>query len=91
MAVLKSFKIDKVTCFKIIAHFKKMGLLPGVSDIVIIWKGLALCMEVKTDTGKLSKKQILFEKRVLEVGGVYKIVRNIDDVKRALELWGIMA
>ncbi len=90
MAVLKSFHIDKVTCFKIIAHFKKMGLLPGVSDIIIIWHRMAYCMEVKTDTGKQSKDQILFERRVIEVGGKYIIVRSIEDVKKVLIRWGIV-
>ncbi len=90
IAVLKMHKIDKVTCYKIIAHFKKMGLLPGVSDLIIIHNGNAYCMEVKTDTGVQLVSQERFEERVLEVGGKYGIVRSIEDVTGQLKEWGIM-
>ena len=90
MAVLKSFHIDKITCIKIVNHFKKMGLLPGTSDIVIVHKGLAYCLEVKTDTGTQSKNQILFMRNILSAGGRYEIVHSVKDVQLVLEMWGIM-
>ena len=90
MSILIAFKVPKVTCFKIISHFKKMGLLPGTSDIVIVHKGLAYCLEVKTDTGTQSKNQILFMRNILSAGGKYEIVHSVKDVQLVLEMWGIM-
>ena len=90
MGVLKMFKIDKVTCFKIVNHFKKMGLLPGTSDIVIIWRGMAYCLEVKKPNGKQSADQKLFMRNVIAAGGKYEIVYSLDGCKSQLKEWGIL-
>ena len=90
MSVLMGFKVDKITCIKIVEHFKKMGLLPGTSDIVIIHKGLAYCLEVKKPGGKQSKNQKLFEKNILAADGKYEIVYSLDDCTNILCEWGIL-
>lgn len=90
MGVLTMFKVDKVTCFKIVNHFKKMGLLPGTGDIIIVWRGLAFCMEVKTATGKQSNDQKLFERNFIASGGKYEIARSLDQAKQQLIDWGIL-
>ena len=90
MTVLKMFKVPKITCIKIVAYFKKLGLLPGVSDLIIIWKGKAYCMEVKIKDGKMSLEQQLFKKNILVAGGKYEVVRGIEDVQRVLKMWGIL-
>lgn len=90
MSVLMGFKVDKITCIKIVEHFKKMGLLPGTSDIVIIHKGLAYCLEVKTDTGKQSKDQKLFERNVIAAGGKYEIVHSLYEAEKQVKEWGIL-
>ena len=76
--------------YGMINKYKSMGLLPGVSDLIIIWQGKAFCMEVKTATGKQSSDQILFESNIVKAGGKYEVVRGIDDTQRVLKLWGIM-
>jgi len=90
MSVLIAFKVPKVTCFKIVNHFKKMGLLPGTSDIIIIHKGMAYCLEVKKPGGKQSKDQILFMRNVIASGGRYEIVYSLDGAKKQLIKWGIL-
>lgn len=90
MSVLIGFKIDKITCIKIVEHFKKMGLLPGTSDIIIIHKGLAYCLEVKKPGGKQSPNQKLFEKNVLIAGGKYEIVYSLYDAEKQVKEWGIL-
>ena len=90
MMVLTIFKIPKQTRYQIVIFFKKMGLLPGVSDIIIIHKGKAYGLEVKTDTGTQSPDQILFEKRMIECGGKYEIARGVEDVVKVLKEWGIV-
>ena len=90
MSVLIAFKVPKVTCFKIVNHFKKMGLLPGTSDIIIIYRGMAYCLEVKKPGEKQSKDQILFMRNVIASGGRYEIVYSLDDAKKQLIKWGIL-
>ena len=90
MSVLKMFKVPDKSCYAIVAFFKKMGLLPGVSDIVIIWRGMAFCMEVKNERGKQSPDQVLFQSNIVKAGAKYEVVRGIEDVQRVLREWGIM-
>ena len=89
MMVLKMFKVPDKSCYAIVAFFKKMGLLPGTSDIVLVWHGMTYCMEVKTPTGTQSPAQKLFESNILKAGGKYEIVRGIYDVESCLREWGI--
>ena len=90
MSVLMGFKVDKITCIKIVEHFKKMGLLPGTSDIVIIHKGLAYCLEVKKPGGRQSADQKLFMRNVVNAGGKYEIVYSLYDAEKQIKEWGIL-
>lgn len=86
-----SFKVDKVTCYKIVAHFKKMGLLPGTNDLVIVHNGKYYGIEVKTDKGIQKPDQIRFEKNIIKAGGKYEIVRSVEDVVEVLREWEIIS
>lgn len=88
--VLTIFKVPKKICYQIVSFFKKMGLLPGVSDIVIIWKGKAYFMEVKTDSGTQSQDQVRFEHNVNKAGCEYTVVRSVGDVIGVLGEWGVL-
>lgn len=56
----------------------------GVSDILGIWHGKMLCIEVKSSTGKLSKEQTDFIEVINNLGGIAFVARSVDDVKQAL-------
>lgn len=90
MMVLTMFKVPKKICYQIVSFFKKMGLLPGVSDIILIHKGKAYFMEVKTDSGTQSQDQVRFEHNVNKAGCEYTVVRSVGDVIGCLSGWGIM-
>ena len=90
MSVLKMFKVPDKSCYAIVAFFKKMGLLPGVNDLVVIHRGMYYGLEVKTLTGKQSPDQVLFEKNILLAGAKYEVVRGIEDVQRVLRGWNIL-
>lgn len=74
-------------------QLKATGLLPGVSDLIVIhatyspeW-GLVrqiLFIEVKTDTGKQTPEQIEFEARIKALGYDYHVVRSLDEFKLIL-------
>ena len=62
-----------------------MGLRPGVSDLIaFLPNGKPLFIEVKDSKGKQSDKQKRFEKRITELGHIYKVVRSVDDVEAFL-------
>lgn len=54
--------------------------IKGVSDILGIYKGKFLAVEVKTPDGKLSEDQQLFLDKVDEEGGNALIVRSVDEL-----------
>ena len=63
------------------AHKLKItGLLPGVSDLIVIHFGVAYFIEVKKPkTGVQSQVQKEFQKRIESHGFKYYIVDNLED------------
>jgi hypothetical protein len=61
---------------------KATGLLAGASDLIVITpKGKLMFVELKTDTGKQSDKQIDFENRVKKLGFEYHLIRSVEEFK----------
>jgi hypothetical protein len=58
----------------------------GVSDIIWIYRGAAIFIEVKTPKGKLSESQKEFKTRIEEEGGYYFIVRNFEDIEEVVRV-----
>lgn len=58
----------------------------GVSDVVAVKDGVVLFLEVKTEKGRQSDAQKMFEKKLAEKGGRYFVVRSLDDVKGIISL-----
>lgn len=56
----------------------------GVSDLLGIYKGRPLAIEVKTKTGRVSPYQKEFLDRWRAAGGVGFVARSVDDVMKAL-------
>ncbi len=52
---------------------------PGQGDIKGIYKGRLVELEVKSAKGRQSKKQKAREAKITQAGGVYAVVRNLDD------------
>lgn len=65
---------------------KRMGLVPGVADFVIIQPSephaLVWFLELKTERGYQSESQKAFERRCKETGVEYVLARGLE---RALE------
>lgn len=73
-----------------INQFKKMGMTPGVSDLIIGHNGKMYCMELKSPKGKQSENQIIFEKNCHRAGVEYRIVRSLEECTAVLKEWGVM-
>ena len=61
------------------AIMKAMGMLSGASDLIFIHKGNVYFFEVKTDKGKQTDTQKEFEKRVIEQGFKYFVIRSANE------------
>lgn len=64
---------------------KAVGLISGVSDCLFIWRGRLYCFEFKTETGRQSAAQIEWEKKVVEHGISYGIVRSLGQFQKIIE------
>ena len=61
-------------------QFQTLGSKPGVSDILGIYKGRFLAIEVKKPGGKLSEHQVKFLDIVNSEGGIGFMATCIEDV-----------
>jgi hypothetical protein len=61
---------------------KSMGVVPGVSDLILIQQGKVLFIELKTNTGLQRPAQIKFQKMVELLGHQYHLIRSLDDFKK---------
>lgn len=71
------------------ARLKWTGVLAGVPDLMVLDRGSAYFLEVKTKTGRLSPDQIEVFDRLTALGIPCAIVRGIEDVRNAFRAWGI--
>ncbi len=66
------------------AKAKKMGMLPGMSDLCMLLEGQFYAFEVKAKGNKQQPNQEDAEYAVDTNGGYYFVVRSMDDVKEAM-------
>lgn len=70
-------------------HYKVhqgLGSTPGIPDIIGIWNGHLLAIEVKTAKGKLSPQQEVKIREINQNGGLAFVARCVDDVIDALDV-----
>lgn len=65
---------------------KATGLLPGVSDLIIIRPDKVLFIELKIEKGIQSESQKEFESRVKLLGYEYHIIKSLEQFKTIIEL-----
>lgn len=61
-----------------------IGMLSGVSDLIILRAGETIFVEVKTATGQQSQKQKEFQSIVEKLGYRYLLVRSLNDFKEKI-------
>lgn len=67
------------------ARFGKYGYAnPGGADFVGLYKGRGLCVEIKTPRGVQSDDQRQFQQRYERHGGIYRILRSVEDAQALL-------
>lgn len=88
--ILKMFHIPDAVSYRIVSFLKKMGLLPGIPDICILANNTCYFLEVKNETGKPSKQQLIIHKALTDKGYKVAIVRSVEDVKTILTVWSVI-
>ncbi len=68
---------------------KAEGLQPGAPDLLILWKGRVIGLELKTGKGRLSPQQMAFSMRWTTAGGVYAVARSLEEVAGLLDAAGV--
>lgn len=72
------------------AKFKRMGVVPGMPDILIFMRGgVCIGVEVKSRTGELSHEQTALHGFLREMGFKVGVVRGVPDTRELLANLGI--
>lgn len=54
---------------------------PGGADLIGCYRGRFIAIEIKTPTGRQTDEQKQFEQLVTARGGVYAVIRSVDEAK----------
>lgn len=73
------------------ALLKKMGVMAGVSDLLIFWNGGMGAIELKRPdkTAYMSDSQLAFAEMWQKRGGKFALCNSLDGVESALKSWGL--
>lgn len=72
------------------AIMKGLGTVPGAPDLVLWYPpGKSLCLEIKTDKGRVSESQYWFHGKLQWCGVPVAICRSLDDVIEACRIHGV--
>lgn len=65
---------------------KSMGVVPGVADLLLMFRGATYCIELKTLTGTQSPNQKKWQALVESHGFDYYIVRTLSEAQKLIEI-----
>lgn len=68
---------------------KRMGLIPGMPDLLFLHRGNAFGMELKAGRGRLNEAQTLMHPILARCGVDVRVVRTLDDALGCLKEWEI--
>src|SRR5262245_55910923 len=66
------------------------GILPGVSDLILVYGGKTHALELKTEKGKASTAQVRFQQGMADNGWETAIVHGLDEAIAKIEEWGLV-
>lgn len=76
-----------------IERFKRMGMLPGVADIILFWRNESPCkgaIELKAGKNDQTQAQSNFEQQWKHQGGQYAVCRSLEELESLLIAWGVI-
>lgn len=58
---------------------RKAGVMPGIPDLIFLYRGCVLPLEIKSRTGKLNPAQIKIHERLTDAGFPPVVVRSLEE------------
>jgi hypothetical protein len=74
---------------KVAARLNGTGLVAGIPDIAVVYRGRALFIELKTRTGVVSAAQRETMHKLIYAGADVMLCRSVPDVEAALRECGV--
>lgn len=68
---------------------KARGVKAGVPDVLVCYRGMLYCIELKASKGRLSETQHMTIGQIREAGGQVSVCHSIEEVETALRAWDI--
>ena len=68
------------------ARLKRLGVIAGVSDLILLYKSYTFLFELKTLKGKQSKSQSKWELLMKKNSFSYTVIRSLEQFKRHIEI-----
>ena len=72
------------------AIMKSLGVRAGVSDLILLYKGLAYALELKAPGGRTTENQDQFIADWNNAGGIGFVAEGLDRAIRILEGWKLL-
>lgn len=66
-------------------YFGNLGVLTGVSDLIVALPNHIMFIEMKSKTGRQSLEQKQFQQKVESLGFEYYLIRSFDDFHNLIE------
>ena len=66
---------------------KSLGVRAGVPDLIILYRQKFIGLEVKAPGNSLSPEQKVARDAIVRAGGIYELVRSVEEVERFLRKW----
>src|SRR3990172_551508 len=76
---------NSVGATRVDSRFIKFGLTGSADILGVADGGKFIAIEAKSDTGRLTKEQVVFRRVVERHGGLYILARSCDDVRAGLQ------
>ena len=70
---------------------KRLGVRAGVSDVLAFHNKKLYCLELKSDTGKLTPAQKAYIMAMAAQGAYCDVAYGLDDALRIFEDWGLLS
>ncbi len=65
--------------------FKETGVVPGVSDMLLMVDSRTTCFELKNALGHQSRKQVAWQKQIESKGFDYHLIRDLNTFKEIVD------
>jgi hypothetical protein len=70
--------------------FKSLGVIPGVPDLLILYRGRLHALELKTKGGRLTETQRRTHEDMRQAGALVATCYGVNDALLQLEAWGLL-